>query len=698
MYTHQIIEFMKKAFLLLMLMIFCITLTAQTMAKNDPLKFDADYYLMERDFTKALTIYQNILRSEPDNADIKYKAGICYLNSEDEKDKAISYLEEAALKVSEKYNHNSFKETNAPVDVLFLLGSAYRVNNQIDKAIDAYSKYKSFLDPKDEYNINVVDQYLRSCELAGTMLQNPVHVMTTNLGSPVNTESPNYNAVLSGDGKTMFYTSPARQGYDIFLTTFADTSWSVPRNVTAVLGAGKYMKTSDLSFDGLTLLLTLDNPMNADIFVSRFNKGRWSKVESIGKEINSKYNETHASLSTDGRILYFTSDRKGGQGDLDLYKAESDGEDSWSKPENLGPVINTPFNEETPFITEIGDRLFFSSEGHNSIGGYDIFYYDFSNPSTGVVNLGYPLNTTDNDLFFVPSGDGQTAYYAFAGDDSKGGRDIYQVYINPSSVPQTEEMLTVADEISTAIQDTAEVAALMDTVVSPIAEMPVADTIIAPIAPVDELAEITPDDLIIQTADSFTELPDLQIIEPAVAESIAETVLEEPEPELAASVEHEPAKEVVPELSFSPVSVTGNSYRVQIMALRKLADLRRFNELNGVKLAVNGDRWYRYTVGNTTDREEAEKLLADMKSKGYSDAFIRPNSVYPLFTIQVMAVPGPVVSLERFSNLPAISVVRGQDSFCRYTTGEFATREDALSNLGRIKELGYPTAFVTRMK
>ena len=326
---------MKKALLLLMLAVLTCPVRTQTLPKNDPLKFDADYYLMEKDFTKALSTYMNILKSEPENADIKYKVGICYLNSEDEKNKAIPYLEEAARKISEKYNPSSFKESDAPVDALFLLGSAYRVNNQIDEAMDAYSRYKNYLDPKDDYNNDVVDQYMKSCELARNMLKNPISMIASNLGGTINNQAANFNAVISGDGKRLLYTAPGRQGYDIFQTTFEDTAWSAPRNITSTLGTGRYMMTSDLSYDGLTLLLTLDDPMNADIFVCHFIKGRWSKAESLGKEVNSKSNETHASLSTDGKTLYFTSDRKGGVGDMDIYKAKPPGAD-WEKPE-CGP-------------------------------------------------------------------------------------------------------------------------------------------------------------------------------------------------------------------------------------------------------------------------------------------------------------------------------------------------------------------------
>ncbi len=221
---------MNKA-LLLLLVLACLPVGAQTLAKNDALKFDADYFLMEKDFTRALTNYLTILKSEPDNADMKYKAGICYLNSENDKVKAITYLEEAAQKVSEKYNPSSFKETNAPVDALFLLGSAYRISNETEKAVDAYTRYKNYLDSRDEYNLKVVDQYIRSCELAGKMMKNPVGLVTVNMGRPVNNESPNFNAVISGDGKTMVYTSPGRQGYEIFTTTFQDTAGRVPETL-----------------------------------------------------------------------------------------------------------------------------------------------------------------------------------------------------------------------------------------------------------------------------------------------------------------------------------------------------------------------------------------------------------------------------------------------------------------------------------
>ena len=110
------------------------------------------------------------------------------------------------------------------------------------------------------------------------------------------------------------------------------------------------------------------------------------------------------------------------------------------------------------------------------------------------------------------------------------------------------------------------------------------------------------------------------------------------------------------------------------------------------------DNWYRYTLGNTASLQEAEAMLSDMKSRGYGDAFIRTSNMYPRFTIQVMAVPGPMVNADRLPNLSEVMIIRGEDNFCRYSTGEFATREEALANLEQVKASGYRKAFVKRME
>ncbi len=661
----------KKGLLFVALAFVWISVTAQTQSKNDPLKMDADYYIMDKDYKRALGNYLSILKSEPDNADIKYRAAICYMNIEGERDKAIPLLEEAVQKVSVKYNAGSFKETKAPVDAWFLLGSAYRISNRLDDAIHAYLQFKNNLDPGDEYNHRVTDQYIRQCERAKIMVERPVRLVTSNLGKPINTETSNFNAVFSADRKIMLYTSTGRQGYDIYYTTFGDTAWSTPKNITSVLATGKFMTTSDLSDDGKILILTYDDPVNSDLFISRFEKGRWSKVVPLSKEINSKNQESYGSLSSDGKVLFFTSDRKGGLGDLDVYKSELDSKGAWGKPVNMGPGINTPFNEASPFMSETGNRLYFSSEGHDGMGGYDIFYYDLSKPDEGAVNLGYPLNTTHNDLFYVPQGDGTSGYYAFSGEDSYGDRDIYSVTLLPEEVAEEPEPEPVTETLAEAPVLAPEIPAVAE---------PIADIAIAEPEPVVEpVAETIP--------------------EPAAEEPVAQDIVEETAPVYQSEPEQNFETPVISDVPAATNEISNAaSFRVQIMALKKPVDLSYFANLSGISVIYTSDSWYRVMVGLTSSEAEAKNLLEETIRKGYKDAFIRPASVFPKYTIQIMAVPGPVVDLSKFSNLPEIIVTRGEDHFCRYSTGTFASRDEADHYLTQVKAMGYPTAFITTVK
>ena len=625
---------MKRIFFLLVLVVSFLTTAAQTLKRNDDQKFDADYYLMRSEFVKALDIYLRVLESEPDNADLKHRIGICYLNSDNNKARAIPYLEEACQRISVKYNSNSFKESNAPIEALFMLGSAYRVNNDLDKAIDAYNRYKEYLDPQDDYNNSVTDQYIRNCTLAKEMQQNPVDITTTNLGGVINNELPNFNPVVSGDGKMLAYTTPGRQGFEIYVSAMSDSGWTKPKNITPMLGSGKYLKTCDLSHDGNTLLLVMEDPENSDIYVSRFSRGRWSKAEEFGSAVNSKYNETHASLSADGKIVYFTSNRRGGEGDLDIYKSERDLTGAWGKPVNLGPGVNTPYNEETPFVTDDGKSLYFSSEGHDGIGGYDVYRYDLMAIGSGAVNIGYPLNTTDNNLFYVPFGEGNIAYYALSGTDTYGGRDIYMV---------VEEV--VEDEEVVEVVEVEEVEEVVD---------------------VEEVEE----------GEEVSDVSDVSDVE-----------------EVSDVSEVSGVEEVEGVEEFAP-----RSYSVQFMALRKPVDITFFREMKDITLTYGEDKWYRYIFRTTTDSAEAEALRAELVEQGYRDAFIRRNHYVPQYTVQVMAVAGPVIDLNIFGNLQAIAVTKERDKYCRYTTGEYETRKEALASLDQIKDKGYRRAFVRRIK
>jgi tetratricopeptide (TPR) repeat protein len=672
---------MKRFLIFLFFSPIIIPASAQTSARNDELKFDADYYLMRQEFNKALDLYLQVLRTEPDNADTKHRIGICYLNSEDEKAKAVPYLEEAVQKISTRYNVKSFKETNAPIEAYFLLGSAYRVNNQLKEAIQAYEKYKEYLDPKDDYNREATDQYIKNCQTAQDMLLKPKDVHFTNLGKVINNSQANFNAVPSGDGKNLVFTSPGRQGYDIYQSALTDSGWTEPRNITSMLGTGRYMKTCYLSQDGTLLLLVQEDPEDANIFFSQYKKGRWAKAEPVKKPVNSSWNETHASMSPDGKIMYFTSNRKGGEGDLDIYRSMLQG-DSWSSPQNLGPEINTPYNEETPFVSGDGNVLYFSSEGHQGMGGYDIFRVDFAKPEKGAVNMGYPINTTDNNLFYVPGGNDTSAFYAFSGPDTYGGRDIYQIAVIPEQVEQ-QETLDVALEPPVQLSDTTPERPEGVPVV--VAEVPLV------------VAEVP---LVVAEVPIVADEESVVVTEQKDADTVILTEEVKPRHEVTVEVpvQKEPENEIEESAKVVEKVDKARSYTVQFMALRNPADLQYFTGLTDIAVTYCQDAWYRYTWITTTDSVKAVRIQEELVNKGYTDAFIRRKSIVPQYTIQVMAVPGPVTDLTRFRNLPEISAMKGSDKFCRYTTGDFESKDEALTVLEQVKSLGYQRAFVRRVR
>lgn len=748
---------MKYIRLFIAFMLMACSVSAQYSSRNNEAKLDADYYVMMQEYDRALKLYLNILESEPENASIKYKIGICYLNSENEKETAIPYLEEASQKVSEKYNPNSFKEMNAPVDALFLLGSAYRVNSQLDKAIDAYTRYKSFLSPGDEYNNKLIDRYISNCRTASVMQKNPVNIEATNLGSAVNNENSNFNPVISGDGKSLAYTSPAsRQGYDIYFATQENGIWSSPKNITSQLGgSNKFFKTACLSYDGTTLYLVAEDPFDSDIYFSTYSRNRWSRPEEMDKPVNSTSMETHASISADGTTLFFTSNRKGGEGDLDIYKSTLDNKGKWSKPVNLGPSVNTLFNEDTPFISADGNTLFFSSEGHDGMGGFDIYKIDLTDPAAKPVNLGYPINTTDNDYFFLPVEEGNTGYYAMMNRDSYGSYDIYRIdilsppvsYIMVRGIIQTDVNIdTLSPEL---FQIQIQNASSGEIVEQPVrrdlhgqfnCELPAGDYNISITA-----ENFTSYSKFLKIPESYTEpemfveaflsyqipeaemaavpradtsaipVDDLLSDTKTVAEPVVETtagITETKKDETTATepVVHE-TTEIIPEAlperpSSAYTEITrsetihdfeAKAYTVQLMALKEPVDLTYFKDITDVSVTYSADKWYRYTLGITTDPIQAEMLKNKLAEKGYKDAFVLKKAFAPSYTIQVMAVPGPVVDMENFSNLTVITVARGTDIFTRYTTGEYETLAEAKSALNMIRQLGYADAFIRKL-
>ncbi|MFI5164373.1 MAG: OmpA family protein [Bacteroidia bacterium] len=400
-------------------------------------------------FDIALPLYLKANNFNPNNALLNYKIGVCYLYSA-YKIKSLSFMEKAY-----KLNPNAGK------DIHYYLAMSYHINMQWEKAITEFQTARQLLKPDQKDKIADIDKRISECRNGIELVKNPVLVFIDNVGPDINSSYPDYGPVISADESVMLFTSrrntttgggmdPTNQKYfeDVYISSRqANGKWSPAQNLGKPVNTDSHDATVGLSADGQKLYIYLGNKGHGDIFECDLKGTQWGKPESMGKNINTDAHEPSASISADGNTIYFVSDRSGGFGDHDIYKCTWDAKkERWGEAENLGPVINTPYGEHGVFIHPDGKTLYFSSKGHNTMGGYDIFksVWDekkktWSTPE----NLGYPINSPDNDIDFVLSANGKHAYYSSCKEDSYGEKDIYMItFITPKNpVLSTEDNL-----------------------------------------------------------------------------------------------------------------------------------------------------------------------------------------------------------------------------------------------------------------
>ena len=435
---------MKNKLVFIIIHILCILYSpADAQSTNlRELFLAAESYFLFEEFEEALPLYLRIHRQSPDNDNISFKIGVCYLNLPYEQDKSVSYLEKAIQNINPKYKENNFRETSAPPEALFFLGNAYRVNNMLKQSREAYSRFLEIIDKK-VYDEELVQNQIKAIEVAEVLMKRPGDLDIEILPGNINSRFSDKYPVVSGNEKHMIYVSRL-QFYDAVLyTEKINGEWSAPRNIIPELGVDGDVFPTSLSWDGTELYVYRSDNFIGNIYYSKRVGKNWTTLEKLNENINTKYWESHASLSKDGKSLYFTSNRINGYGGLDIYISQRLPNDNWGPAVNLGPTINSKYNEETPFITEDDNKLFFSSYGHYNMGGYDVFVSERQKDGTWSEprNLGYPVNTTDDDLFFHPVKNGNIAYYSRYKEDGFGRHDIYRYTIygpdNPRLFPIT---------------------------------------------------------------------------------------------------------------------------------------------------------------------------------------------------------------------------------------------------------------------
>ncbi|MBK9390614.1 MAG: PD40 domain-containing protein [Bacteroidetes bacterium] len=430
---------MKRIVLVsLTLALFCINdLYPQARIENRNSFYEAESWILFEAYKDALPAYLKLIKSYPNNANFKYRIGQCYINTPGEKEKAVSYLEDAVKNINPDYKEGNFKEKGAPYDALYFLANAYRINNQLDKALETYRQFQKNLN-SDIYDTAVVNLQIQSCLNAKELMSKPLFIKANNLGTFINEANSEFNPVVSDNEDILIY-SKTEAFYDAILySTKINGQWSGPINLNEILTVDRELFPTSISSDGKTLYLYSSLDFDGIIYTSTFTNGIWGLPVKLNDNINTKYWESHATVSHDNKKLYFTSNRKGSLGGLDIYVSKRDTAGDWGTPENLGPVINTVYNEESPFLSKDDKTLFFSSRGHFNMGGYDVFYSTLlENGQWSVpLNAGYPINSTDDDVFFKPVGQGYEGYYAIDKPQGFGKQDIYRIEIFSDQHPR----------------------------------------------------------------------------------------------------------------------------------------------------------------------------------------------------------------------------------------------------------------------
>jgi hypothetical protein len=434
----------SKITLLLVLGLFILNVFSYSQSKvNNKENFlEAESFFIHEEFSDALPLYVQLKETSPWNYNLDYRIGRCYLSMPFEKIKAITYLEKAVKHVSKDYNEGKYSEEMAPLDAIFYLGDAYRINNQLEKAIATYKLFKTKASSKT-YDLKLLNNQIEACQRAIEAIKKPIDIDLTNLGNDINTRYSETNPVVTPNEDVLVYASSLPFYEALFYTKKIDGKWTKPINIIPELGVDGDCFPTCISYDGTELFLYRSNDYRGDIYVTNYKNGKWTKIKKLNNNINTKYLEAHASLSRDGKTLYFSSNREGGFGGLDIYKSERTEGENWGPAVNLGSVINTRYNEDTPFILLDGKRLYYSSDGHESIGGYDIFYSDLSPKGVWLKskNLGYPVNTTDDDMFYCPIRDGSIAYMAIYDPNGFGRLDIVRLNVHTYDNPRKYQII-----------------------------------------------------------------------------------------------------------------------------------------------------------------------------------------------------------------------------------------------------------------
>lgn len=429
----------SKIYLSVLLSFFLIHLYGQDSKELKQYTASAETKLKSENYEDALEDYLQAATLDAKNENINYNTAVCYLNSNINKAKAVPYLEKVTR--IEKHNPNAD----------YLLGRAYQYANRFDDAIDSFEKFKKNSKGSEE-NLKSVEQEIQHCINAKELIKFPIDVIFQNLGKNINSEFADYYPFVTENEEYLIYNT--RRPKDKESPKLANGQFLNTIHVSKVVN-GQYMQSSEvgepvnkgnsgneiigMNSKGNVLLINKRNLRGeSKLYQSKIlPNGSFSALEELPSTINGTGDVIAATVNTEGTAIYFASNRKGGFGGTDLYVCNKLPNGKWSEAKNMGKEINTVSDEDFPNLSPDGTTLYFSSKGHSSMGGYDIFksHLDKNTQQFGnVKNIGYPINTSYDDLNFRISKNGRYGYVASLRGGGLGDYDIYRVSFNDVDV------------------------------------------------------------------------------------------------------------------------------------------------------------------------------------------------------------------------------------------------------------------------
>jgi tetratricopeptide (TPR) repeat protein len=404
------------------------SLASQSQPKGFTFVEDGDEHFRHRNFLSAIPIYDRELKNDPENLKVRYRLGLCYLNTRVNRQQAVSLLEEVA------------RDPDVGEDVFIHLGKAYLLSNRLDEAILTFEKFAS-LKPR---RADEVEHYLEQCQNALEMMTDPVNVSFQNLGKEINSSEPDYYPFIDKDEMTLVFTTRRKENFggkkieidgyrssDVYQSTMHNGHWTEAKNIGRNINGILDEQVVGMRPDGLEMYVYLDHiEKYGDLYVAGRNdlSSDFSRPKRCDAIINEEI-ESSGCMTEDGNLMIFARRDKLND-NSDLYISHRLPNGKWGIPQLLPDVINTAYNEDMPYLSYDGKTLYFASEGHSSMGGYDLFKTTWdqeANTFSKPENLGYPINSTDDDRSICVTRDNKLAYVSSFREEGFGDLDIYRV-------------------------------------------------------------------------------------------------------------------------------------------------------------------------------------------------------------------------------------------------------------------------------